>query len=308
MPGSRFSRAPLILLVLAAVGVLVALAVARRFGTPEPMPRAATPPLAVVRRPTIPGNPAARERALRERLYAALQPVRLANCTLERIGEPRDGGYLMCANLLQAESGYSYGISGYDGWGCRISTQLKVPVHQYDCFDQRHPRCEGGDMRFHPECVAGKASTDPAGRPFDTLTNQIARNGDSGRRVIMKMDVEGAEWDSLLETPAAVLERIDQLSIEMHGNNRDTWKQFLVVSKLKDQFHVVNLHFNNYACRSGQEPFPSWAWEVLFVNKRLGVVADDQQPLVRPHPLDAPNNPNAPDCQYVADGPGARPK
>lgn len=301
MPESRPSRTPLVLLVLAAVGVLVALAVARRTGTPEP-------PAAVAVSRATDRDSHVRDKVLRERLYAALQPVQLANCTLERIGEPRDGGYLMCANLLQAASGYSYGISGYDGWGCRVSTQLKVPVHQYDCFDTRQPRCEGGDTRFHPECIAATASTDAAGRPFDSLTSQIARNGDTGRRLLMKMDVEGAEWDSLLETPASVLERFDQIAIEMHGNDRDTWKQFLVVSKLKDQFHVAHLHFNNYGCRPGEEPFPSWAWEVLFVNKRLGVVASEQRPIARPHPLDAANNPEAPDCQYVAEGAGARPQ
>lgn len=301
MPESRPSRTPLVLLVLAAVGVLVALAVARRTGTLEP-------PAAVAVSRATDRDSHVRDKVLRERLYAALQPVQLANCTLERIGEPRDGGYLMCANLLQAASGYSYGISGYDGWGCRVSTQLKVPVHQYDCFDTRQPRCEGGDTRFHPECIAATASTDAAGRPFDSLTSQIARNGDTGRRLLMKMDVEGAEWDSLLETPASVLERFDQIAIEMHGNDRDTWKQFLVVSKLKDQFHVAHLHFNNYGCRPGEEPFPSWAWEVLFVNKRLGVVASEQRPIARPHPLDAANNPEAPDCQYVAEGAGARPQ
>jgi hypothetical protein len=154
-------------------------------------------------------------------------------------------------------------------------------------------------MVFHPECIAPAPKVDGDGRPFDSFTNQLTRNGDAGRRLLVKMDVEGAEWDSLLETPASVLERIDQLAIEMHGNGPDTWKQFLVVSKLKDQFHVAHLHFNNYGCQGGLEPFPSYAWEVLFVNKRLGVVAGDQQPMTRPHPLDAANNPAVADCQYV---------
>src|SRR5829696_6328355 len=71
----------------------------------------------------------------RQTLYDMLQPVALTNCRLERFGETHDGGYLMCANLLDAvQSGYSYGISGYDKWGCDMSTGLKIPLHQYDCF------------------------------------------------------------------------------------------------------------------------------------------------------------------------------
>ena len=68
----------------------------------------------------------------REALYALLRPVALSNCQLQRFGETHDGGYLMCANLLEGvQSGYSYGISGYDQWGCDISTRHNVPVHQY---------------------------------------------------------------------------------------------------------------------------------------------------------------------------------
>lgn len=253
-------------------------------------------------------RPLTREEDLRERLYAALQPVTLANCTLERIGEPADGGYLMCGNLLQVDAGYSYGISGYDGWGCGISTRLGVPVHQYDCFDARRPRCDGGQTTFHSECVAPAPSVDANGRPFDALATQVARNGHAGRRLVVKMDVEGAEWASLLETPASVLERIDQLAIEMHGDAADTWTQYLLVSKLKDQFHVAHLHINNYGCGNPQPPMPSYAWEVLFVNKRIGTLAPVQRPVLRPHPLDAPNNAAAPDCPYLPDGVGARPR
>ena len=240
---------------------------------------------------------------LRERLHHELQPVRLENCTMTRFGEANDGGYLMCGNLLEVEAGYSYGINNYDGWGCRVATQLGVPVHQYDCFDTRVPPCATGETQFHPECVAGRAFTDSEGRRFDSVAAQLARNGHEGRRVVMKMDVEGAEWDSLLETPREVLERIDQLALEFHGVDKDTWKYYLVVTKLKDVFHIVHLHFNNHGCKPGLEPFPSYAYEVLLVNKRLGVPSADTSPVRRPHALDAPSNPELPDCQYVRDLP-----
>jgi hypothetical protein len=70
---------------------------------------------------------------------------------------------------------------------------------------------------FHNECVAGATFTDPEGRFFDTVANQLTRTGSAGRRIVLKMDIEGAEWDSLLNTPDEVLRRIDQIAIEMHG-------------------------------------------------------------------------------------------
>jgi hypothetical protein len=240
----------------------------------------------------------------RERLYAELQPVALANCRMERFGEPHDGGYLMCGNLLDAvEAAYSYGIAGYDQWGCDISTRFRVPVHQYDCFDLTRTSCPGGDLTFHPECVAGETFTDEDGRPFDTVQNQIARNGQAGRHIVLKMDVEGAEWDTIERMPDELFDRIDQIAIEFHGVNADPDRLTAVVTKLKRHYHLVHLHFNNFACTEGVEPFPAWAYEVLFVSKRLGVVDREAPPVTRPHPLDSPTNPDVPDCQYV---PGAR--
>src|SRR5262245_19552170 len=81
---------------------------------------------------------ASRAPATRSALFAEIQPVRLTDCDLRRFGEPHDGGYPLCANLLgSVKAGYSYGLSGYDGWGCDVSRRLRIPVHQYDCFDLR---------------------------------------------------------------------------------------------------------------------------------------------------------------------------
>ena len=72
-----------------------------------------------------------------------------------------------------------------------------------------------------------------------------------------------------------------------------------VVLKLKRFFHVAHLHFNNYSCMKGLEPFPAQAYEVLFVSKRLATVAGTGK-VTLPAPQDAPNNPALPDCQAAA--------
>jgi hypothetical protein len=235
-----------------------------------------------------------RDQWLRQALFEELQPVSLRNCVLERFGEPNDGGYLMCGNLLDAvEAGYSYGISGYDGWGCDISRRFRVTVHQYDCFDTRQPACPGGDMVFHSECVADAPKT-AEGRVFDTLQDQITRNGDQAKRLVMKMDVEAAEWDTFIWTPNAVLDRVDQLAVEFHGI--DEVRFVVAIQKLKELFYVVHLHFNNFSCGGGFGPFPSNVYEVLLVSKRLGELDPSGTPM-QPHALDMPNNPQLRDCQ-----------
>ncbi len=55
------------------------------------------------------------DRAARQLLLDQLSPVLLADCMVERFGAERDGGYLLCANLLRdVEVAYSYGIEGRD--------------------------------------------------------------------------------------------------------------------------------------------------------------------------------------------------
>ncbi|HJX81108.1 MAG TPA: hypothetical protein VJ248_03655, partial [Candidatus Udaeobacter sp.] len=147
-------------------------------------------------------------RRLREEILAELQPVALKNCTLKRFGGANDGGYLMCENLIEPlDAAYSYGVGSNDDWGCDVSRRYHVPVHQYDCFDPARPTCDGGTFVFHNECV-GDRTGNRESRFFDTLENQIRKNGDTGRRLIIKMDIEGAEWDSFFATPDALLASI----------------------------------------------------------------------------------------------------
>lgn len=244
-------------------------------------------------------SPAERIREWRRRvaLLAELQPVALKNCTLKRFGGPNDGGYLMCDNLGEGvRSAYSYGIGGEDNWGCDTSKRFHVLVHQYDCFaPERPPACEGGAFVFHEECIGARAERDDEGRPFDTLTNQLSRNLDAGKRLIVKIDVEGAEWDSLLATPDEVLDRIDQMPMELHDVDGPRYVE--LIRRLKRKFYLVNLHFNNNACTWRTTPLPAWAVQTLWVNKRLGVL-DESVPTPAPSSaLNARDNPTLPDCQ-----------
>jgi hypothetical protein len=237
-----------------------------------------------------------RNSEVRRHLMTELQPVPLAKCELERFGETYDGGYLVCANLLRGvKAAYSYGINGYDKWGCDASTRLGVPTHQYDCFNTTVPSCRGGRTIFHAECVGGSARTEE-GRPFDTIASQLAKNGDGANRIILKIDVEGAEWESFEALPDDVLQRIDQLIVEFHGV--ETSRSLAIVQRLKKFFHVAHFHANNASCDPSMAPFTSWAYEATFVSRRLDEV-DAGRAVRLPHPLDAKNNPQFEDCQPV---------
>jgi len=264
--------------VLVAIAVVLsAIAVSRRTGP-------------------APSGSRSRDETIRSELFAEIQPVRITNCELQRFGEPHDGGYPLCANLLGGvKAGYSYGISGYDKWGCDVSGRLRIPVHQYDCFNLQEPTCPGGQTTFHGECV-GIARETQDGRRFDTLANQFARNGDASTPIVMKIDVEGAEWDAFLLAPDRTLSQIDQLDVEFH--DVDDPKYLETIRRLKQFFHIAHVHYNNFSCDASLAPFPSWAFEVLLVNKRIAT--SDGSPAPAATGVDAPNDAAAADCQTAA--------
>lgn len=235
-----------------------------------------------------------RARQIREALWEAFTPVQVTNCELKRYGSPNDGGYLLCANLLtDATSGYSYGINGEDAWGCAVATELSIPMHQYDCFNTNKPVCSPDRGVFHNECI-GAARETVGEQLFDTLANQFQKNGDTGTRKIMKMDVEGAEWQSLLTAPDSVLSEIDQLAIEFHEVEKASFLD--TAARLKQFFYVAHYHQNNFLCEQGFDPFPGQVFELLLVNRRLAQVDESRGGRIT-SPHDAPNTMAVPDCQ-----------
>ena len=243
------------------------------------------------------GAAAPLDEAGRAAFLAELQPVTLKNCNLKRMGSTYDGGYLVCDNLSDGiQSAYSYGVGPNDQLGCDVAKRYHVTVHEYDCFDPARPTCEGGTFDFHNECLAPRAMRDKHHRVFDSLQNQFTRNGDSGKRLLVKIDIEGAEWEALAATPDEVLERIDQIPMELHVFKGVTPLHLQVIKKLKKTFYVVNLHYNNFACNPKMKPLRGTAFEVLLVNKRLGEL-DTSAPVPAPmSPLNAPDNPKVPEC------------
>src|SRR5687767_13339303 len=176
---------------------------------------------------------------VRRALFNELHPVTLKNCTLSRYGGANDGGFLMCENLLdQVDIAYSYGVG--DDWACDVSRTAGLAVHRYNCNTPKGAGCKGGRFVFHDECV-------------DTIASHVAKNRDTKRTAVMQIDADGVEGDALRAVPDETLDRITQIAIELHGTDERRFVQ--VIRRLKEHFHLVNLHFDNHACTPDAAPF-----------------------------------------------------
>ena len=241
-------------------------------------------------------------------VHQLLAPAVLAGCTLVRRGPPYDGGYALCLELLSSSTSavYNFGIAGNDANGCELARTVRVPVNQFDCFNTDVPACNagtGGLARFAPTCVgpesALRVSADGRQRlEYDTMENMIQRNGDTGRQLLVLMDVEGAEYSVLTTCEDAVLSQISQLSLELHGIDGNASRTIALLRRLAHFFHVAHVHCNNCCCTEGWEGLACSHVEALFVNKRL-VSTDGHKPLALPVPfIDFPGIPFYRDCPW----------
>jgi hypothetical protein len=242
-----------------------------------------------------------------EFLIRNLRPVVLEGCQLERTGREHDGGYLNCvprSNNLAAA--FSYGIEGRDSWGCDFANKYQVPVYQFDPFDTRIPKCNQDNplMNFNPVGIDKSTYTDKNGIKFESFSASLERLGVTGQTIV-KMDIEGAEWNSLEKAiEDGSYKKINQLIIEIHDLTTRKYSQASlikrVLKKLNAKFHIVHLHANNYACDDRIEKIPASVLEVTYVNKNAKGYKINKRATVSPFPiaLDTPNNPKIQDCQF----------
>ena len=111
--------------------------------------------------------------------------------------------------------------------------------------------------------------------------------------MLLQMDIEGAEYQVILDTPSDILRKFRFLVIEFHGFNRlaHTHSYDLISTtfyKLLKDFKVVHVHANN-CCKAvkinGVEIPP--VMEFTFVRKDRFIKSDNEIKL--PHRLDQKN-------------------
>jgi len=200
----------------------------------------------------------------------------------ERFGENNDGGYVMCADGLDKGlvAAYSYGINGFDGWGNAITSRFHIPLEEYDCTNAKKPvMCKTCVRHFHNECIlsnngdakatadairgstegegdaqkAGDTNSHVTENSFKTFTQMLEASGQINapeRSLLLKLDVESAEWKIFAEEPLENLKKFRQIVVEYHWIH-ETEKHELydeAVKKIEAAgFSVTHMHGNNYS-------------------------------------------------------------
>ena len=162
-----------------------------------------------------------------------------------RIGPPGDGGYVFADRLSPSQAVLSYGI-GSEYRFDRIMAEAGHTVHMFDHtiagIERPHP-----NMLWRREGVAG--FSDPANGLY-SIEDHLNQHAIEGDGLILKIDVEGAEFDAIGLASDETLARFEQVVIEVHhlahlANEAFRSHATRMLRKLNRHFTLFHVHANN---------------------------------------------------------------
>ena len=232
-------------------------------------------------------------------LKKVLRIKRVKNFPFVRLGRPTyDGGYLMADNFC-GNIAYSFGICDDVTWDLD-AVRRGYEVFQYDMTIDALP-VENEHFHFFREGIG--AVKDPE-NSLDTLENFVIRNGHFyNRNMILKMDVEGAEWGFIQTVPNRFLNRFDQMVFEFHNliqtkNLLEMGLTIELLKKINETHTLVHLHANNNGTYLNFENFGIFpdTLELTYLRTDNYIFEDDEN-IFLPLELDRTNHPALPEIQ-----------
>ena len=151
-----------------------------------------------------------------------------------RVGENRDGGYVMLNDVFGATCMLGYGVDINVTFDNDFVNKFNIPAYIFDHTIKEVPKLNDRII-FTPEGIGAKDAA-----PLYSLATHVKRHVPDGEQFVLKMDVEGAEWEVFR---TADFSRVTQLIAELHDIHKAPLE---VLDRINEQFYLVHIHANNY--------------------------------------------------------------
>jgi hypothetical protein len=219
-------------------------------------------------------------------LLSHFTPRRVRGFDKIRLGRVGDGGYVVLNDFVPVSAALSFGIATDCSWDLEIA-QRGIEVYQFD-YTIEGPPVHNERFHFHRKQIA--ACQDQQSESLGSALDKIsAASGET----ILKIDIEGSEWEVFEAASLEQLRRLSQIVGEFHGFRHATdpvWRQRAqrVMAKLKSAFEVIHVHGNNCSRFHllANVPFPG-VIEVTLANRAIYEFEDTTE--VFPTAIDNPN-------------------
>ena len=226
------------------------------------------------------------------RLLACMAPSRAEGVKKRRYGSRFDGGYIMLDDFEGITGAFSLGIGSNVKWDLAMA-EKGLPVWQYDHTvngpPTQHPKFQFNKVRIG---VKEEEVT-----PTTTLPAMIASQ--AAGEMILKIDIEGDEWEVFAQIDPDQLKIFRQILVEFHDFPKiadPVWREraMTALDHLGRHHGVVHVHGNNFApTLTAGDIRISNGLEVTYVRKDAYRLIPTNETF--PGPCDRPNNPFYPD-------------
>ena len=227
-------------------------------------------------------------------LHKLLHIAKTEGHELTRTGRDNDGGYIMLDDFPGGIA-YSFGICDDVSWDKDMASR-GYDVYMYDHTIDGLPE---DNPRFHwSKLGISDGVTDDEG--LKTLEELISRNGHENERdMILKMDVEGAEWGFFESVKPETLSQFSQITLELHGMVNPAYSERIlnVLRKINMTHQLIHLHANNNGTyiTAGGKSFCSFIEASYVLRKKYNFSGDYDVKL--PLNIDMPNEKNCPEIE-----------
>ena len=161
-----------------------------------------------------------------------------------RIGDEHDGGYVMLNDFEKCGVAYSFGLASNCKWEEDISCRgVKV-----NCYDHTISEIisDMPSIHFYKKGLTGSKRSDST---LFQLSSLIEENNDVDKmNMILKMDIEGSEWEVIRNLDSELIKRFDQITVELHNLVDHISKKEVIIGALKriaETHTCIWIHGNN---------------------------------------------------------------
>ena len=178
-----------------------------------------------------------------ERFVEKFRPKSVGN-KLIRIGGKGDGAYLLPDDLSGISACFSPGVDVSSTFEEELAERYDIKSYMAD-FSVDKPPIENKRFHFEKKFLGNKND-----EKFIRLEDWVKDNINDNSDLILQMDIEGAEYEVIIDTPSDIFKKFRIMAIEFHCldmifNNNSFKMVEAVFDKLCNDFTVVHIHPNN---------------------------------------------------------------
>ena len=178
-------------------------------------------------------------------IYHLLVPKKVIGKEKILIGGKRDGSYVILNDFKNIKVAYSFGISRMIQFDKNLADR-GIDVYMYDHTIKSLPY---NNKKFHWKKI-GVSGKNNNNKLLKSLEELIIENGHiSEENMILKMDVEYFEWESLRDLPDKMLSQFKYILIEYHFNDSRNLKEislyYNVIKKINQTHQVFYIRCHN---------------------------------------------------------------